>query len=273
MLITAERPTALQIASRAWTSLFQALRQMAPLFLCCLLLQSALVVFGIWLLYQNPWIDWTHRASDWLPGFWTPIPITAALRDILTLFFIAPLAVAVHRSILLGEVPKTPFFLNRTTLRFTAWLLVFEFASLFGAALSPWTATAIGWLFNLGYAVVACWVLLAFPAIAVGESAKTGRLATAIRRARGNFWLIAGALLLTIFVLIALSRGFDIAYDAFMRDFLRNQQFHFPGGLTSFPGISWIYMLLSNCIQLAMVALSAATASWLYSYAAYRTVS
>ena len=38
MLVTNERPTARQVTTRAWQSLFSAMRQMAPFFLTAFLL-------------------------------------------------------------------------------------------------------------------------------------------------------------------------------------------------------------------------------------------
>src|SRR3954454_13649800 len=131
MLITTERPKLWQTATRAWASLFQALRQMAPLFLIGFALMVGLNIAIEWLTpalaiptrdalktiltggRSLPWLDVSKAmAADFVAWM---------LRAIIA----APLAVAVHRFILLGEVRRL-YFLSRRSLRFARWVFVLQ---------------------------------------------------------------------------------------------------------------------------------------------------
>src|SRR6476646_5133512 len=147
MLATDERPTARQSAGSAWTSLFQSVRQMAPLYLCCLFLLLLVA-----------------SRSQWIPGYDTGIKqlfgnmpiaqlylVMLIVGNTLGLILMAPLAVAVHRFVLLGEICKTPYFFNWTSLRFATLLVSFEIVQLLGVLLQIRGVSVLPTLYNIIY--------------------------------------------------------------------------------------------------------------------------
>ena len=287
MLVTVERPTGLQVAGRAWRSIFSAVRQMIPLFIGSVLLLMAWNVAYQWLIGLLPWpsitVEMGSRAAD-------PQEISAPLTQglLVGLLYVtvrvialAPIAVAVHRFILLNEARKAPFFINRLTLRFAVWMALFEIAwTLIGQLYDvvPSLILAVPknpdimlhsffwWLIGLAnlilMPVIVLRTMLLFPAVAVEEQngqAPFARLKTATSRAKGSFWmtLIATVLaLLPVFVfwnavLLAPHYAFGVRADT----------------MTA-PLIGWLYSTGESAVAVLMVALMAATASWLYSHAA-----
>lgn len=258
MLVTSERPTARQVAGRAWASFFESARRMAPLFLGCLLLLTIVSSRSQWLPGYEAWSRQVFRD---LPLFWAYLLISS-IGDFLGFILLAPLAVAIHRFVLLGEVRKTPYFFNRTSLRFAIVLVGFGFVQLLGIVLARLLGSpAIGSLYRIVYGIVGCWTLLVFPDIALEETSTEDLFDAAIRRAKGNFWLIVRALLLTVIVLAVPFAVFQFSYSILLPGLLQQGE---PPLL-----LSWCYVLINNLFRVAIVALGAATASWLYSYAAH----
>jgi uncharacterized BrkB/YihY/UPF0761 family membrane protein len=122
-------------------------------------------------------------------------------------------------------------------------------------------------MITLAYWVLVLWTLLLFPAIAVDEpvSSAAKRLDTALERTKGNFWLTFHAMILTLGPLILVmflvlagpmfKDGIDPARDP-------------SADVARFA--TWPYLLWSGASYVLMVALGAAAASWLYSYALSR---
>lgn len=259
MLVTAERPTALQIAGRSWRSLFSATRQLSPLFLVCLVLLIALASRSQWLPGYQAWL--TELSGGRLNM--QRMLFSIALSDIIGLILLAPLAVAVHRFILLGEDRNQLYFFNRTALRFALLLVLFEAAKLFSTYLSLLgTPSAVTFLYNVIYGIVACWTLLIFPAVALEEKQAGGLFTTATTRAQGNFWLIFRSLFLTIFLPGLVWGILNFGYNILLTRMLR-------AGIPQ-PVLSACYVLVNNGFKIALVGLGAAAASHLYSYAAHR---
>ena len=262
MLITSERPTARQIARHAWASLFEAACRMAPLFLGCLLLLIMTASRSQWLPGYDAWSKQLYRE---MPMFWAYL-LTSSIGDILGLILLAPLAVAVHRFVLLGEVCKLPYFVNRASLRFALLLVGFALVQLLGIVLTRLLgSTAIGTLCRFVYAIIACWTLLVFPDAALEETSTDELFDVAIQRTKGNFWLIVRSLLLTVFILGLPYAVFQIGYSFLLTNILRQGV---PQSL-----LSLCYMLINNSFKIAILTLGATTASWLCSYAAHRTAS
>jgi len=257
MLVTTERPTARRIAGHAWRSLFQAAGQLAPLFLGSLALLVLINTRSVWLPGYQAWVSQ-------LPG--GPLGLANALIltivEFLGLILLAPLAVAIHRFVLLGEMCKNPILFNRTSLRFAALLVLFELAKLAGALVQLRISTVVGVLYQIGCFIVICWTLLVFPSIAVEEKTADGLFRTAAARARGNSWLIARSLLLTVYPLAVVWVVLLLTYNFSLMALLRSGV---PQSL-----LSCCYVLINNCFKIALIGLGAATASWLYSYAAPR---
>src|SRR3982751_4105500 len=131
MLTTTERPKLWQTAKYAWASLFQALRQMAPLFLIGFLLMVGLniAIERLTPVLAIPTRDALKtiltggRSLSWLD-------VSKAMgRDfavwVLRAIIAAPMAVAMHRFILLGEVRRL-YFPSRLSLTFARWVFVLE---------------------------------------------------------------------------------------------------------------------------------------------------
>jgi hypothetical protein len=257
MLVATERPTARQIAGHAWKSLFQAAGHSAPLFLGSLALLVLINTRSVWLPgYQA----WASQLPGGPPGLANALIITTA--EFFGLILLAPLAVAIHRFVLLGEKCKNPILFNRTSLRFAALLVLFELAKLAGALVQLRISTVAGILYQIGCFIVICWTLLVFPSIAVEETTANGLFRTAAARAQGNSWLIARALLLTVYPLAVVWAVLLLAYRFSLMALLRSG---IPQSL-----LSCCYVLINNCFKIALIGLGAATASWLYSYAAHR---
>ena len=260
-----ESPTAFDIARRAWTSLFQAVRQMPLLFLSCF----TILIAGSYAVQWLPGSELTAADQEWMkhpsgppPNFWRAMP-SYALSGLLHGVILSPLAVAVHRFVLLGEVQQKPFFLTKVTLQFA---LLFAFFPLIHYCLvifmfgGPMGST----LANVIYCSAVCWTLLVFPSLAVGEPSDNfaRRLDTAIARAKGRFWLIAGSLFLTAFLLF-LTSMMVVAWPAFTPS--AEIQNNPSATIELFE--SWPVIAASDAVMIATTALAAATASWLYSYA------
>jgi len=260
-----ERPAAFDIARRAWISLFQAARQMPFLFLVGFALLFASSYAIQWLSGGELTLadkEWMKHPSGPPPNFWRQLPLYA-FSGLIYGVILAPLAVAVHRFVLLGEVRKTPFFSNKVTLQFA---LLFAFFQLTQYFLILFMAGGImaNTLANLIYFCTVCWTLLVFPSLAVEEPSDNfaRRLDTAIGRAKGRFWLILGSLLLTVFLLF-LASMVAVAGPAFTHS--AEIQNNPSAAIEAFR--SWPFIAGSDMALIAMTALAAATASWLYGYA------
>ena len=274
MLITNERPTARQIMARAWQSLLSAMHQMAPFFLTAFLLLVGLSFVTSRLSHLLPFTPIDYARHLVKPG---PIPLSGmllllaftTLSTILSAIILAPIAVVMHRFILLGEVRTGLYTITALSLRFAAWVALFRVTlQLFQMLqlLRPGMHLVVS-LINIGYWVLVLWTLLLFPSIAVDEpSSSTGkRLDTALERAKGSFWLTLRAMFLTLvplilvmslFVMVPMfQNGFDGARDP-------------AADVARFS--TWPYLIWGGVSGVLLVALGAAAASWLYSYAVSR---
>src|SRR5262245_43529107 len=129
MLMMPERPTGRQIAGLAWRSVFSALHRMPLIFLGCFVLLAALGIVGT--LLPHPGLtpeqqDWVQHPSGMPPSGPWPYLVPLALTIILDAIVLSPVAVAVHRFILLGEIRKGLFFLSPVTLRFAGLVALFN---------------------------------------------------------------------------------------------------------------------------------------------------
>jgi len=259
MLITLERPTDIQIARRAWKSMLEAARQMWPLFLGSLFVLIVVASRGLWL---PGYAAWQKQLLTEMSPFIFSLIMTSVSNTI-SLILLAPLAVAVHRFVLLGEVRKTPYFFNRTSLKFAGMLLAFQILGFLVLPLQLWGAPrAITLFHSLAYFAIVCWTMLVFPAVAVEEKNAKGRLRTAILRARGNFWKILRCMLLISIVLGLPWFVLLMSYNICLGKLLQS-------GVPQFL-LSSYYLLMNNAFRLLLAALGAATVSHLYSYAAHR---
>lgn len=269
MLITTDRPTAFQVAGRAWQSTFSAMRQMAPLFLSCLAALLAITFASQWLTH-NPsplltpdQVAWLNHPSGLLPPwFWRVFPRTV-FWELVDAIILAPVAVAVHRFILLGEVRKGVIFVSPVTLRFAALAAVFAILQivigLFQLTFSPLTGAVV----NIAYWSCGIWTLLTFPSIAVEEpfSNAARRLDVAIGRVKGSFWLTVRTMFMTVLLVVLMIGVYETA------PFFMDPRALKDPATTMERYTGWPFEIAMIVAMILMTALGAAAASWLYSYA------
>lgn len=262
MLKTTNRPKFWQIAGRAWTSLFQALRQMAILFLSTYVLLAGLdiAIDRVPTILAIPAHDTLKEAmtagrrlaaTDILKAI--GLDIAAA---ILRAFIVAPLAVAMHRFILLGETRRF-FFTSRLTIRFALWFLVLQSPVLLLEWLILFATGATGLVPMLTLLMAALVLFLMqtlqlFPSVAVEEPSQTpsGRIETALERAEQKFWLTLLGIGLTLLPII-LAQAIAVKAFAKLAEHAR-----------LLPPLS------KAAAGLVVISLVAAAVSFLYSYTA-----
>lgn len=264
MLVTAARPTIFGIAKRAWSSLFQAAPRMALLFLIGYVLMAGLdiAIDRLSALLAIPSRDAlmailkSGRRLPWLgisEAFGKDL-LVSLLRALIT----APLAVAMHRFILLGETHRF-YFVSRLTLRFALWLaglglpaIILVWLMLFAS--QDTTLVPMLTILFIALLLVLMQTLQLFPGVAVEERSAdlSARLETALERAEGMFWLTLVALNLT---LLPLGLAQAIAVRAFAK-----LAAHAP-----------LIVPLAKAAEVLMaVVLTASAVSWLYSYSAHK---
>jgi hypothetical protein len=264
MLATTTRPTVFGIVLRAWRSVFRAAGQMILLFALTYALMVGLDIALDRLnhLLAVPSVDTLkeiikdNRRLPW-PGIFKAMALDFAallVRAIIT----APLAVAIHRFILLGEV-RSFLYLSRVTLRFSAWLVALQLPLVILSWLMLFAGAATGLVPMLVIILIALVLLQMqslqlFPGVAVEERYRdvSARLETALERSEGMFWLSLVSLVLT-FLPVFLARG--IALRAFAK-LAQKVPLLIPVGKAT--------------AGFLLVVLIAAAASWLYSYGAFK---
>lgn len=264
MLITTARPTVFGLAKRAWSSLFRAAASMALLFVIGYGLMAGLdvAVDRLSTLLAIPSHDAVRemvksgRRLPWLnlaKAFGMDIAI-CLLRAIIT----APLAVAMHRFILLSE-RRSIYFVSRLSLRFSLWLVGLQVP----AVILLWLilfATQDTALVPILFMILAALLLFLmqtlqlFPGVAVEERSRdiSARLETALERAEGMFWLTLVALIVTLLPV-------QLARLIAVRGFGKLAA-HLP----------LIVPLARAAASLMVGLLGASLVSWLYSYGAHR---
>jgi hypothetical protein len=265
-LISFEGPaTAREITRRAWCSLGAAFRAMPLLFIFTLVLSAALAaaILGIApvkaALTVLKFEDFSLKTvSTYLGAHVLAVLLWSAL--------VTPLAVAIHRFILLDE--NRP--VRAEMWNFFCWLAGLLLAVVAARAFCLLTASVSfvrflsEFLVTIGAMIVAVQIALIFPAIAIGVPAASTekRLDSGFRMAEGNFWLLMWTILLTQLplmilrvVLIRISAGPAPGALA-------------PGqALPPPPPITALRLIAAGtagAISIAAIALLAATLSWLY---------
>ena len=264
MLVTTERPKLWATARRSWASLFAALRRMALLFLIGFVLLAGvnIALDRVPLLWSIPTRDAmkaTLTAGRSLHSADLAKAIGLDLAGaILKALIAAPIAVAMHRFILLDETRRF-YFLSRLTLRFAAWILALQAPALILWWLILFATPATGLVPVLTILLIACAMVLLqtlplFPAVAVEEKSPdlSARLETALARSEHMFWRTLIILFLT-FLPVGLAQA--IAVRAFAKLTAR---------------ITLLAPLAKAAASVILIALTAAVISWLFSYAAQR---
>jgi hypothetical protein len=241
---------------------------MPLLFLGCFVLLAAYGIASTWL--PNPGLtpeqqEWVKHPSGMPPSAsWQRFPLLA-LTVVLDAIILSPVAVAVHRFILLGEIRKGLFFLSPVALRFAGLVALFNIIEQALAQFALTSSMFARSIMQITYWSAILWTLLVFPSIAVEEKSAgpARRLDTAIGRARGNFWLILRAMLLTVSPLAILSVAPYFAAMGGDTATVPQKTLAIMAQLEK-----WPYQLALSALSIMVVALGAAAASWLYGYAA-----
>lgn len=195
------RPGVFRTAGRAWRSTWDALLQMPLAFLitalATVLLSVALSFLGV---SRTQALAQAGHPTPTDSG-WTAAVV--ALASLCTLVFqsltVAPLAIAIHRFVLLGErSPLLPVVPLGRVLRFAGWLIALGVASSIPALLNlvPLPgATLVGFAILIVVTVVLMRLTLLFPAVAVQAPGEPARLGW--RETRWQFWRIFAVLFVT----------------------------------------------------------------------------
>jgi hypothetical protein len=242
----------------------QAAVRMLPLFIIAYLLMVGLdlAVDRLSHMLAIPSIDslkQTVKDGKRLP--WPSVSKAVALEvatSILRAIITAPLAVAMHRFILLGETRRL-YFLSRLTLKFAVWLVGLQVPVIVLAWLILFAGSATGLVPLLTVLLIALGLLLMqtaqlFPAVAVQEPSTdlSARLETALERGEGMFWLTLISLFLT-FLPLALAQAVVVRVFAKLA---QRAPLIIPIGRAT--------------AGFLIVLLTAAAVSWLYSYGAHK---
>lgn len=238
MLDDGKPPRAGLLINLAWTSVLDAIRKMPALFGSAAVL-TLIIGFGD-AIFTSP--------------VWTAASV--ALEAIA----LAPVAVAVHRLVLLEETTAgTVSWKEIRVWRFVGWTIVFAIVSELvsavphGNSIGIWT-TGIVLLVCVSVVSVRC--LLIFPAVAIEETALSwnDRLTTSWILTRGHFWQLALALIGALMMLIV-----PIILFLVLIQFLFGYD---NPGLAN--GLEMASDVLFGGLQPVCVGLGAAIASWFY---------
>jgi hypothetical protein len=249
----AAKPAIIGSAITAWRDAFAAINSMPTVMGVAFVIVLALNAVGL-LLLPSPSAE--------------PAPLSLSLQiasfglAIVQSFLLAPVAIAVHRFVLLGELTGG-YSINPSDQRFQRF---FGFAVLLSALMtipsammglflgrSDWGALgmAIGSIVLLVLLIVACIVslrtVILFPAIAV--DAPGAQWGNALADSKGHSWRL-------LFILIVTAVPFAVIFGLLYWLLLR------PSGLTLFSGV--VYVLLQAITQVPAIAAFAAMASRLF---------
>jgi hypothetical protein len=272
MLLTTERPSGTRTAIRAWQSLFAGLGTLWPVFLGCAVLSIAWGFAATALgnhLPVSP-IAFVTAEPPSTNGIW-PLLGFDLLSLIVQSLITAPVAVAMHRFILLGETRARLAAHRDVIVRFAIWLVALRLPFLFPqfARLLAGPERFGAYLVVLGLAVLLLCLTLLFPAVAVEDpsTGAAGRLETALDRTAGNFWLLVRAIFIAFLPFILLWAVFGFVL-------IRRISAGVGGSKPALNAIvhaNPVLMVAGGCITPLFVGLGAAVASWIYSYAITRT--
>jgi hypothetical protein len=265
MLDTAARPNVFGIAKRTWGSLFAALAQMTLLLVITYALMVGLdvAIDRLQHLLKVPTILALRNIvkenlrMPW-PGIFTAVGLDFAaclVRAVIS----APLAVAMHRFVLLGETRRF-FYLSPVTLRFSLWLIglqvpvvILSWLILFAGAATGLVPILTVLLISLALFLMQTLQLL--PAVALEEPSRdvSARLETALERSEGMFWRTLASLVLTMLPVI-LVRGMAVKALAKVAD-----------------KVPLLVPLGKATLGFVTVVLIAAAVSWLFRYGANKS--
>lgn len=244
----------------AWPSAIAAIRKMMPLFLSAAVLYA---IFGIaerWILDRV--LPVTDGLGDVARGFAAE---TIALPEIAAnALLLAPVAVAVHRFVLLDEVSPGFTVLRQPCLRnFVIWTFCVQLAlnsvAIFGIVADISIFPLLAWI-----ALFALFgrTLLIFPAVAieVPAASASGRIEASLTSSRGLFWTTIFAVIVSVLPLILVEYVPDIVAA------LMGRLHDMHPNLIAAPefDVSLVSAVLDDLAYPLGVAVLAAVASWIY---------
>jgi len=262
------RPSGWQIASRAWRSVFQAMGRMPVLFASAFVLFLLLQVWALVLI--------NHTVMQSLPVwfFFAGVFVQNILSSLLT----APVAVAVHRWVLLNDIqPGGLSWKPSYTRLFFLWALVLHLvyvvmslptiiftaemvrSGVVGARPAP--GVLLNLLPILAVMIVSIYLALVFPDVAIGEPSASwiARAKVSMARVRGNFWLLVRAAILAFLPLIVIQIIMAFATNRVSGRVLITMDLLSPA--------TAVRTLVGGVTAVLGIGLAAATVSWLYSWA------
>lgn len=261
------RPGGWRIATHAWRSTADAFGAMPLLFVSAMMLATILSVAPF---YVPGLINLMMVAPKSITPdqTWPALGLRTAASLVWALLA-APVAVAMHRFILLDRVTRGPVsWLPRYTLAFAAWLAVLRL--LFALVRAPVLflhdtgaeLMVIGCL-SIAMIVVGVFLAMLFPAVAVEAPARSlsARLETSMEQMSGHFWLLVwtGILALLPLMVPAIVLGATMLVG-----FTRSAA---AGLVTAKPPVSVMVTLgVLAALQIVNIAVTAAAVSWLYSW-------
>jgi hypothetical protein len=181
--------------------------------------------------------------------------------------FAAPVAVAIHRYILLGEKTSGIISLRPNyTRHFIGWLIGIQ-VLISGVLLltgEPKGPTALLAFIAVVLALVgSVWIAMLFPAVAVNESTDgfSERIEMALERTSGNFWLVLRSLILTFLPLVVAFVVFTIWYIGHSI-----HGAHVPPSRAMEEGP---FSIALAPLEILSIGLGAAVASWVFAWASH----
>jgi hypothetical protein len=286
--IPEDRPSGAQIARRAWSSGFCAIKQMPALVISALIVLTALTLDIACLRFlanAGASVNQHARLPIAMFGFgW----LQSALTTLATSMVAAPIAVGIHRFILLGEVSRGPISIaSRRTLKFFLWAagmqLIINSVNQIATGLVVSHYLPFHNLAGFGFIMIAAevplvvvtWIFLIylaliFPALAIDEPVvgAHARISMSMTQMRGHFWQFVGAILLTCAPITLI--GTVITTVLLYRITRPIILYGVSGGSRAI----WLYQLqngwfyvdyfLGALMTVLTVALAASVASWLY---------
>ncbi len=253
------RPDWARFVILAWSSAGVAFAKMIPLFLSAAVLY---VMFGV----ADRWImDGLTSISDNWPHAALVLAFGAIglLEMAIDALLLAPVAVAVHRFVLLEEVSPGFTVLRQPCIgNFVIWTFWLEVAlnavDLFEALADNWF---IGVLGTVALFVLFARTLLIFPAVAIDVPAVSAsdRIEASLSSSRGLFWATVFTVIMAILPL-----GL-IEFAAVFLDFLHLMQPNWTG-VPQFDALL-ISAVLGDFVHPLLAGVLAAVASWIYLWA------
>jgi hypothetical protein len=241
------KPTGAGLAEKAIASAIETWTKMKPLVISAALASG--VVGAIFSIPAYGFGSGFNPSRAWMTLL--QAPFQAAIG--------APLAVAVHRLILKGEVTSGIISLHRPyQWLFFVWLLAFSLIQ-FVIAGARLVSGLAAFIFALGWFIFFVKSALVFPAIAIEATSGNWRerIDASWKQMNGNFWLLFRALLvsflpLVIATLLAVIAGILAGVILAI------------GGAGTAVGMLVMRVIITAVIQPAGVMLAAGVASWLY---------